>query len=50
MAEKFWLDEADPKELLRRANDLDRDGMFGVANQFRERASALEHELKNIET
>ena len=42
MAEKFWLDEVDPKELRRRARDLRRDGLYAAATQLEERARQLE--------
>lgn len=41
--ERFWLDELDPAELRRRANDLARDGLLAVAEQFRARANELEN-------
>ena len=41
-SEIYWLDETDPQELRRRANDLNRDGFSGLASQLRQRALELE--------
>jgi hypothetical protein len=40
-AERFWLDEDDPKELERRARDLERDGFIAAARELRLRAAQL---------
>ena len=44
MAERYWLDETDPGELRRRAQDLRSDGLFAMAEEFRWRANYLERE------
>lgn len=41
MGERFWLEERDPAELLRRAADLRRDGLLAVAMQLEDRARQL---------
>lgn len=40
--ERYWLDETDPAELRRRANDWEATSHHGLAQQFRERADELE--------
>ena len=49
MAEKFWQDETDPKELRRRAEDLRRDGLWAAAQQLEDRARQFDFE-PNTET
>lgn len=36
--EKYWLDETDPRELRRRADDLEKDGLLAMAHELRRRA------------
>lgn len=42
VAERYWLDETDPAELRRRADDLLADGHWGLSAQLQERADKLE--------
>ena len=37
----FWLDETDPKELLRRADDLRKEGLIAAADELVQRARFL---------
>jgi hypothetical protein len=46
MAERYWLDETDPRELYRRAEDLSSSGHFGLACQLKARA----HEIAELQT
>ena len=41
MSEKYWQDENDPSELLRRAEDLRREGHLAMAEQLLFRARQL---------
>lgn len=42
--EIYWLDETDPSELERRAEDMERSAHYGIAEEFRIRS----YELKCI--
>jgi hypothetical protein len=44
--EKFWLEEDDPAELRRRANDLIGDGFFAIGQQLLDRAAWLDERQK----
>lgn len=41
MGERYWLDETNPDELERRAQDFEATVHFGLAAQFRDRAREL---------
>ena len=40
--ETYWLDETDPSELRRRAEDLRKDGLLAAARELEQRADQLE--------
>jgi len=42
MGERYWLDETDPAQLRRRADDFEAEHHLGLASQLRERAEELE--------
>ena len=42
MSERFWLDETEPSELRRRAEDLEGDGLLAMARALRGRADDLD--------
>ena len=42
MSETYWLEETDPQELRRRANDLMKDGWLAMAHELLARAEMLE--------
>jgi hypothetical protein len=50
MRERFWLDETNPEELERRANDFEKTSHFGLAEEFRERAKYLRSNPEGGET
>lgn len=47
MAERYWLDETDPRELERRADDLASSGLWAMADMLKERARALRQAQQN---
>jgi hypothetical protein len=47
MGERFWLEETDPDELVRRAADLRKDGLLAMAEEFLIRADHL-RQIKSL--